>query len=64
MLNGVFSNPIVTLSKFSILTIVLSSFHFPQTHRDVSVALKSSESGIIDGVMLTTNENGSRFVKV
>jgi DNA-directed RNA polymerase II subunit RPB2 len=35
-----------------------------QTHRDVSVALKSSESGIIDGVMLTTNQDGSKFVKV
>ncbi len=34
------------------------------THKDVSTALKASESGIIDGVMLTVNEKGSKFVKV
>lgn len=35
-----------------------------QTHRDVSTALKSSESGIIDQVLLTSNESGTRFTKV
>ncbi|KAI9330089.1 DNA-directed RNA polymerase II subunit RPB2 [Obelidium mucronatum] len=34
------------------------------TKRDSSTPLKSTESGIIDRVMLTTNEDGSKFVKV
>ncbi|KAJ3024652.1 UNVERIFIED_CONTAM: DNA-dependent RNA polymerase II [Siphonaria sp. JEL0065] len=34
------------------------------TKRDSSTPLKSTESGIIDKVMLTTNEDGSKFVKV
>ncbi|ETO31373.1 DNA-directed RNA polymerase II complex subunit Rpb2, partial [Reticulomyxa filosa] len=35
-----------------------------QNRRDASVALRSSESGIVDAVCLTTNEEGKRYVKV
>jgi len=35
-----------------------------QSKKDGSHALKSSESGIIDKVLLTTNQDGFRFVKV
>ncbi len=37
-----------------------------ETHKrkDASTPLKSTESGIIDQVMLTTNSDGYRFVKV
>mmetsp|Transcript_11674 Transcript_11674/g.23007 ORF Transcript_11674/g.23007 Transcript_11674/m.23007 type:complete len:1240 (+) Transcript_11674:630-4349(+) len=35
-----------------------------QTKKDGSYALKASESGIIDKVMLTTNAEGFKFVKV
>jgi DNA-directed RNA polymerase II subunit RPB2 len=34
------------------------------THRDASTTLKSSESGIVDQVMLTTSSDGCRFAKV
>jgi DNA-directed RNA polymerase II subunit RPB2 len=34
------------------------------THRDASLPLKSTESGIVDQVMLTTNAEGFRFAKV
>ncbi|KAJ3066659.1 DNA-dependent RNA polymerase II [Podochytrium sp. JEL0797] len=34
------------------------------TKRDASTPLKSTESGIIDQVMLTTNADGEKFVKV
>ena len=33
-------------------------------YRDVSTSMKSGETGIIDGVMVTTNEKGSKMVKV
>lgn len=32
--------------------------------RDCSVALKHSESGMVDQVMITTNQDGQRFVKM
>lgn len=35
-----------------------------QTKKDESTALKANESGIIDQVMLTTDESGCKFVKV
>jgi len=35
-----------------------------QTKRDVSVSLRSSESGTIDQVVLTTNSEGRRYAKV
>jgi DNA-directed RNA polymerase II subunit RPB2 len=35
-----------------------------KTKRDASTALKSSESGIIDQVLLTTNSNGLKAVKI
>eukprot|EP01084_Bolivina_argentea_P022171 41206_1 len=35
-----------------------------QTKRDTSISLRSSESGIIDMVVLTTNSEGRRYVKV
>ena len=34
------------------------------THRDASTPLKSTEQGIVDQVMLTTNSEGFRFTKV
>ena len=34
------------------------------TRRDVSTPLKSTESGIVDQVLLTTNSEGHKFVKV
>uniref|UniRef100_A0A7S0WZH0 DNA-directed RNA polymerase subunit beta n=1 Tax=Chlamydomonas leiostraca TaxID=1034604 RepID=A0A7S0WZH0_9CHLO len=34
------------------------------TKRDASLALRGAESGVIDQVMLTTNDSGQRFVKV
>lgn len=34
------------------------------TRRDVSTPLKSTESGIVDQVLLTTNSEGQKFVKV
>ncbi|KAF9040463.1 DNA-directed RNA polymerase II, subunit 2 [Hymenopellis radicata] len=34
------------------------------TRRDVSTPLKSTESGIIDQVLITTNADGQKFVKV
>ncbi|KAJ3363078.1 DNA-dependent RNA polymerase II [Allomyces arbusculus] len=35
-----------------------------QTKKDVSTSLKSTEQGIVDHVMLTTNNDGYKFVKV
>lgn len=35
-----------------------------QTRRDASAALRSSESGIVDQVMITTNEDSDKFTKV
>ena len=32
--------------------------------KDVSTSLRNSESGMVDSVMLTTNDAGARFVKV
>ncbi|KAN0060486.1 DNA-dependent RNA polymerase II [Thecaphora frezii] len=34
------------------------------TKKDVSVSLKSTENGIIDQVLMTTNSSGNKFVKV
>nr|GAT59038.1 predicted protein [Mycena chlorophos] len=34
------------------------------TRRDVSTPLKSTESGIVDQVLITTNSDGQKFVKV
>lgn len=34
------------------------------TKRDASLALRGAESGVVDQVMLTTNDSGQRFVKV
>ncbi|SPO28990.1 probable DNA-dependent RNA polymerase II RPB140 (RPB2) [Ustilago trichophora] len=34
------------------------------TKKDASISLKSTENGIIDQVLLTTNSNGNKFVKV
>lgn len=38
--------------------------HLKHTRRDASMALKSSETGIIDRVVLTTNAEGLKFTKV
>lgn len=35
-----------------------------QNKRDVSVPLKSTESGVVDRVAITTNEDGEKFVRV
>ena len=35
-----------------------------RTRRDVSTPLKSTESGIVDQVLITTNSEGQKFVKV
>lgn len=43
---------------------LLSGRKQQQTKRDTSISLRSSESGIIDSVVLTTNQNGQRYVKV
>lgn len=34
------------------------------TRRDVSTPLKSTESGIVDQVLITTNSKGQKFVKI
>ena len=34
------------------------------TKKDVSASLRQSESGMVDQVMLTTNAEGQRFVKL
>jgi hypothetical protein len=34
------------------------------TKRDASLALRNSEAGVVDQVLLTTNEGGQAFVKV
>lgn len=34
------------------------------TKRDASLALRPAEAGVVDQVLLTTNEAGARFVKV
>jgi DNA-directed RNA polymerase II subunit RPB2 len=34
------------------------------TRRDASIPLKSTENGIIDHVILTTNEDGYKFLKI
>ena len=34
------------------------------THRDASLALRPSEAGVVDQVVLTTGDQGTAFVKV
>ena len=34
------------------------------TKKDVSTSLRNSESGMVDQVMLSTNSEGQRFVKL
>lgn len=34
------------------------------THRDASLALRPSEAGVVDAVMLSASEQGTAFVKV
>jgi len=43
--------------------VVVSSFT-TKTKKDLSVAAKSTETGVIDKVMIAANESGARFVKV
>lgn len=43
---------------------VVSQNGKPATHRDVSSGLKSKDSGVVDGVMVTSNEKGQKMVKV
>lgn len=44
--------------------VVMSEKAQRQTKRDVSTQLRASESGIVDEVVLTTNEGNHKFVKV
>eukprot|EP00172_Hildenbrandia_rubra_P004560 Plantae.Rhodophyta-Hildenbrandia_rubra.ctg9430.p1 GENE.Plantae.Rhodophyta-Hildenbrandia_rubra.ctg9430~~Plantae.Rhodophyta-Hildenbrandia_rubra.ctg9430.p1 ORF type:complete len:1077 (-),score=190.74 Plantae.Rhodophyta-Hildenbrandia_rubra.ctg9430:64-3294(-) len=43
---------------------VVTKMSGAKTKKDLSLAAKSTESGVVDKVMLTTNQDGSRFVKV
>lgn len=46
------------------MTAEIGSRNANQTKRDVSTQLRSTEAGIIDKVMLSTNSEGHKFVKV
>ncbi len=35
-----------------------------QSRRDTSISMRATEKGIVDRVMLTTNAEGQRFVKI